>query len=529
LVAPTSGEYQFFATADDGVRLSVNGAQVLNDWSDHPARESRGSVSLVQGERVPIALEYYENRGRAKLRLEWSGPGVGRQVVPAGQLFPVGSVAPTTLTPTTQPATTEGTFYVATNGRDENPGTQQLPWRTIQKAAATLTAGQTVLVGSGAYDDGVLIERSGAPGRMITYKAAAGATPKIRITKPNDYGVILKGASYIRVEGFEVAYEGPDPSSNKAYEFNAGMDATVSDGGVQSHHVEFVGNNVHDFPGQGIGSLQADYMLIEGNTIWNNSKWNPYQTSGISMYQTANVDFAPGFHNIIRGNVVYSNENKVGNLDPTPIITDGNCIIIDDQRRQQKILENKTPQGPYESDTLVENNICAGNGGRGVHVFNSDNVLVRNNTLVYNLRTSSLGGGELNASWFSGGPGADQAPNRRGNVRFVNNLVVSDRLGAEQATNDPRDRNNVVFQRNFYFGTKPALADGGSVLNSSAPDDIIGTSDPLVNPADGDFRLRPGSAPIDTARPDGSPTFDQIGSPRPFGAAPDIGALEWRP
>jgi parallel beta-helix repeat protein len=420
------------------------------------------------------------------------------------------------------------TFYVAIDGDDDNPGTKQAPWRTPRKAAATLTAGQKVLISTGTYENELSIQRSGAPGRYITFAAAPGAKPIIRIPGGNQTGVAVIGASYIRVEGLEVAYDGPSAEGNNDAHFSTGMDAIVNQTGQQPHHIEFVGNNVHGFPGGGVGASQADYVLIESNTIWNNSFWNPYQTSGISLYQSANVDTAPGFHNVIRGNVVYGNENKVPNLDPQPILTDGNCIIIDDQRRQQNILDNKLDKGPYESDTLIENNICAGNGGKGVHIFGSDNVLVRNNTLFYNLRTTSIGGGELNASWFAD-PSAAQAPKRRGNIRFVNNLVVSDRLGAEHATNDDRDRNNVVFQRNFYFGTKPGVADGNEVLNSSAPDDLIGTADPLVNGVEGDFRLRPGSAPIDASRPDAAALLDQFGFARPFGSAPDIGAVEWHP
>lgn len=59
-----------------------------------------------------------------------------------------------------------------------------------------------------------------------------------------------------------------------------------------------------------------------------------------------------------------------------------------------------------------------GNGGRGVHVFSSDNVLVRHNTLYKNLQTldigdgTRIGGGELTAIAAS-------------NVWFVNNIVYS--------------------------------------------------------------------------------------------------------
>jgi len=37
-------------------------------------------------------------------------------------------------------------YYVSTSGDDSNPGTEVLPWRTIQKAADTVGPGDVVYV-----------------------------------------------------------------------------------------------------------------------------------------------------------------------------------------------------------------------------------------------------------------------------------------------------------------------------------------------------------------------------------------------
>jgi hypothetical protein len=62
-------------------------------------------------------------------------------------------------------------FYVAPSGNDSNPGTFAQPWRTIQKAANTLVAGQTVKILPGTYNAKLAPVNSGTAGAYITYIA----------------------------------------------------------------------------------------------------------------------------------------------------------------------------------------------------------------------------------------------------------------------------------------------------------------------------------------------------------------------
>ena len=55
-----SGTYTFYTTSDDGVRLWVNGQQVINNWTNHAPTENSGTISLSAGQRYSIRLEYYE-------------------------------------------------------------------------------------------------------------------------------------------------------------------------------------------------------------------------------------------------------------------------------------------------------------------------------------------------------------------------------------------------------------------------------------------------------------------------------------
>ncbi|MCP4151559.1 MAG: DUF1565 domain-containing protein, partial [bacterium] len=60
-------------------------------------------------------------------------------------------------------------YYVAKTGNDSNAGTEAAPWLTIQKAANTLQAGDTVYIKAGTYGEQVKPQNSGTSGNLITY------------------------------------------------------------------------------------------------------------------------------------------------------------------------------------------------------------------------------------------------------------------------------------------------------------------------------------------------------------------------
>jgi hypothetical protein len=88
LIPPATGTYTFYTQADDGVRLWVNGVQVVNDWNQHAIKESSGTVALQSGVPVDVTLEYFEATGQATCKWLWAGPGVAKQVVPSSVLRP---------------------------------------------------------------------------------------------------------------------------------------------------------------------------------------------------------------------------------------------------------------------------------------------------------------------------------------------------------------------------------------------------------------------------------------------------------
>jgi hypothetical protein len=76
------------------------------------------------------------------------------------------------------------TYVVSQNhpeASDSNPGTAELPFLTIGRAAELLQPGERVLIRSGVYHETVRPARGGeSPGKMIVYEAADGETVIIK-------------------------------------------------------------------------------------------------------------------------------------------------------------------------------------------------------------------------------------------------------------------------------------------------------------------------------------------------------------
>lgn len=102
------------------------------------------------------------------------------------------------------------TYYVSVSGTDTNPGTLTQPWRTIQKAANSLTPGDQALVRSGTYNERVTVNASGsATGGPVTFQNYPGETPIVDGTglavPAADTGLFLiADKSYVVINGFEI-------------------------------------------------------------------------------------------------------------------------------------------------------------------------------------------------------------------------------------------------------------------------------------------------------------------------------------
>lgn len=78
----------FYTQTDDGVRLYINGALVIDSWMIQGLVERSATVNLTAGVPVAITMEYFDATGGATARLLWSSPSICKQYIPFSRLRP---------------------------------------------------------------------------------------------------------------------------------------------------------------------------------------------------------------------------------------------------------------------------------------------------------------------------------------------------------------------------------------------------------------------------------------------------------
>jgi parallel beta-helix repeat protein len=389
-------------------------------------------------------------------------------------------------------------FYVNHQiGNDSNQGAAGAPFLTLRRATRALMPGDRLFVASGTYRERLILANSGTAQQPIA--VVGEGRPLI---EASDDAIVISG-NYVELSGFE------------AHAVGLGSAILV---GEKNHHVRILNNVARDSGCAGIGVIQSDYVVIEGNRVFGNARRSPWQCSGVSIYQAVNFDHAPDVHNVIRRNLVYDNMNiaVVEQISHSGgKTTDGNGIIIDDDRHVQGTLG-----GPaYDGLTLIENNIVVDNGGRGIQLFQSDNVIVRNNTSFHNLKDDNLQSlraqGEFSAMEAS-------------TVRFINNIAVP---------LDPTTSGFVAVETVGNNTWNFNLTEGGAVREQAAAQKGWGLNNILVSTganfvapsadvASADFHLRPGSLAMGAGSLSDAPRDDFSGASRPSRGPIDLGALQ---
>jgi hypothetical protein len=91
LSVPAAGDYTLYLNSDDGSKLWLDGALVIDNGGSHGLREYSAALTLSAGLHA-IRAEFFENGGGAGLVLSWAGPGFAKRVVePTALLYPTDS------------------------------------------------------------------------------------------------------------------------------------------------------------------------------------------------------------------------------------------------------------------------------------------------------------------------------------------------------------------------------------------------------------------------------------------------------
>ena len=434
-------------------------------------------------------------------------------------------------------------YYVDDQGSDTNPGTESQPYKTINKAIASVDAGGTVYVMDGIYTD----ESAGEPfvsfyedatqqdsagnnyvfsngenlnnPHVVTINKAGNETDGYITVKnyPNHRPKIIfdgqggiklgPNANYVIVEGFEV--EGPSQSitynqaimnrrnrvtlkesinqNNNNYSYFSGKGIW---GGYDDHHHIIIRNNiVHDTPGSGIRFNDSDYITIENNTIYNTTWWTSSASSAVVFAETIAVsddDNTTDIKMILRGNTVYNNWNRIPfymssfpDNAQPPNGNYGNAGYSTILDGQGLYVTRSDPN--YNGTFLFENNLCVNNGKNGINFdrSNASSALIRNNTIYFNGAHDLVQ--DISVS-VEGNPrhGGQKVAGIKAN--FVNNVTVVNNIVETRFGNySALELFNVEGSR---FVNNNIFVNGSISWGENNPSNMIDVSPEFVNPTE---------------------------------------------
>ncbi len=458
----------------------------------------------------------------------WSGYGtfwvddvsLSKTSAPAPTPAPTAKPAPTAA-PT--PALIYNTYYVAKNGNDNNPGTEQSPWLTITRAASTLVAGDTVYIKEGIYKENILIKNSGSPGKIITFAAYPGDSVTIDGTGTSvemwDGLVQIHGSSYINLSGLRIINSGfAGIMIGRDYETNALPSNIILDR-----------NYISNIAASAIFVQDGKDIIIDGNEITKAQSMEGLSRQAGETVSLVNVD---GFE--VRNNILY--QNNFESINAKEGSSNGKIYNNDISQHESAGIYVDAWSGNSHDIEIFSNKIHNSRAsGRGIALAIENggslkNVKVYNNVIYSNAATG------IDLSWYSKGT--------IDNISITSNTVYNNGLidnwgggisADYSAATNVIIRNNIVSKNNHYSirakNTNAVidhnLIDGyiGEQYEAKGSDYVEG--DPqFINPANADFRLKSTSPAIEKGSVNSVPHMDFDGNIRPRNISYDIGAFE---
>jgi hypothetical protein len=394
------------------------------------------------------------------------------------------------------------TYYVSPSGNNTNPGTAAAPWATLQHAANTAVAGDTVLVQPGTYV-GAKFSRSGLSSAPITFRGQSGVI--VNAPGPfntNNDNLWIRNANYIVIEDFEVTNA---PRSGIAIQGEPTLPAL----GVVVRD-----NYCHHNGRWGIFTGYAQNVVIENNET-------SYSAAEHGIYVSNSSD-----NPIIRWNLVHHNRASGIQINADPFLA-GDGIITN---------------ALIEENEAYENGV---GGGAAINLASVRNSTIRNN-LLYNNHASGIAGWDDGAGTSFGTKNNAFLHNTivmaadgrfalvlingsTGNV-IKNNILLHPGTRGSIETDRSSLKNwqsdyNVVNNRFSLGGKFITLAQWRAKAQDAHSILSPGLAVVFTNPAGADYHLALGSPAINAGMV--VPVVNDLdGTTRPQGSGYDIGAYE---
>ncbi len=421
-------------------------------------------------------------------------------------------------------AASESPYYVAPYGNNDNPGTLDEPWLTIQHAAQTLVAGDTVYVMEGTYNERVIPANSGSAGSWITYAAYPGHTVTIDgtgLTLYWWYGVFqITNQNYIKVSGFRV--------------INSDW-AGISAGG-SCDHITIENCYTEATDGPGIYVRNTTNLVVDNNEVYN---WgNELDHEGISIVGVNGFEIKYNYlHDGHKEGIDIKGDTSVGavangSLHHNTVTNCGNL------GRGVGIYIDAPPAGAHDID--VYSNEVYGNSAQAMALDSEmgstlSDINIYNNILYDSYHALFFGTGAtsftnikiINNTFYKFNVQTILIPAGVG-ARFTN-LIIRNNIHDNSAGSgygiyfpdyDPANSDHIIDNNLFYQANSKYY---GS-------DYVIGDPQFLNPPSEyssNDFWIESNSPAIDAGSSDDAPSDDFGGNPRPQGAGYDIGAYEY--
>jgi uncharacterized protein DUF1565 len=283
-------------------------------------------------------------------------------------------IEPPSCPASTPPNASARHIYVSTAGSDAASGSANAPFRSIKRASRAATAGTTIHVGPGTYNETITSTASGTPATPIRYVSEPPAAAVIKPSGATDTIWFDKG-DYVTIEGFNI-----DGSSSPDVRIGILMAGS---------HVYVKANDVHHIVLNGANDSRGGAGIVLGGGYYNkvdqNAIGNHVHNVGTATSNRLHGIYHQSTGSIIN-NVVHSNPGSTGVVlwhDAKNITIANNTVV--DNAVGISVGSGDWYHGPIPADHVtVVNNLVYGNQADGIQENGLTGIHnVYRNNLVY--------------------------------------------------------------------------------------------------------------------------------------------------